>query len=347
MKCVLVIAAAVSVLFCELRAQDIHFSLFTYAPLNINPATAGFFDGQYRGSLHYRNQWASMGHAYNTMAASYDMPFAMKKRKGASFGLGTFIFTDKAGDAGLGTSQANICGSGIIPLSAVMKISAGLNLAYAQQSVNLTSLNFGTQYNGTGFDPNVGSGENGGQSFSFFDAGAGFNFQYSNVKGNIARDNIIKINVGGAGYHLNFPRQSFYSSGGDRLHPRFVGHTDARVDIPGTKFSVLPSFLFMQQGPNAEMNFGCVARYRMRNATKITGTSTEMALSAGLHYRWKDAILPSLYFETGNIAFGLAYDLNVSSYKEVSHMNGGFEISIRYINMMSQVFEKDLKPSMR
>src|SRR6185369_3817896 len=101
----------------------------------------------------YRNQWASMGHAYNTMAASFDMPFASKKRKNASFGLGTFIFTDKAGDAGLGTTQANICGSGIVKLSPFIKAAGGLNLAYAQQSVRLNSLSFGNQYNGTGFDP--------------------------------------------------------------------------------------------------------------------------------------------------------------------------------------------------
>ena len=94
-----------------------------------------------------------------------------------------------------------------------MKIAGGLNLAYAQQSVKLSNLNFANQYTGSGFDPNISNGEVGSQSFSFFDAGAGVSFQYSNVKGNIQHDNVVKINFGLAGYHLNQPRQSFILRG--------------------------------------------------------------------------------------------------------------------------------------
>src|ERR1051326_3957857 len=219
------------------KTQDIHFSQFTMAPLNIDPSSAGMIDGAYRASIHYRNQWASMGHAFNTMAASFDMPLGIKKRQSAYFGLGGFVYTDKAGDAGLGTTQVNVCGSGIVPMSPYLKIAGALNLAYAQQSVKYSSLYFANQYTGNGFDPTISSGETGPQSFSFFDAGAGFGFQYSNAKSNISHDNIIKINGGIAGYHLNMPRQSFYSSSGDKLHPRFVAHADARVDIPGDRKS--------------------------------------------------------------------------------------------------------------
>ena len=326
----------------ETFAQDIHFTQFTQAPLNINPSTAGFFDGFYRASIHYRNQWASMGHAYNTMAASFDMPFGISKRRAAYFGAGAFIYTDKAGDAGLGTTQANLCGSGIVPLSPYMKLSGGINLAYSQQSFKLGSLQFGNQFSGATYDPSMSSGENPAQKFSFFDAGAGANFQYTNAKGNITRDDIMRINIGVAGYHLNFPRQSFYSAGGDRLHPRLVGHADARFDIPHSKFSVVPSVLFMMQGPNMEIDGGAICRYRMKNGTKMTGVFSETAISAGIHYRFQDAIMPQVYFERANWAFGLSYDLNVSTYKNVSHMNGGFEISIKYTNLLDAIFEKGI-----
>ena len=326
----------------SLCAQDIHFSQFTQAPLNINPSQAGFIDGFYRGSIHYRNQWPSMGHSFNTMAASFDMPFGIKKRQSAYFGAGVFIYTDKAGDAGLGTTQANLCGSGIVPLSPYTKFAGGINLAFAQQSVHLSSLQFGNQFTNGTYDPNLQSGETVPQSYTFFDAGAGASFQYSNAKGNITRDDILKINFGVAGYHLNMPRQSFYSSSGDRLHPRLVVHGDARIDIPHTKFSVVPSALFMMQGPNMEITAGALCRYRMKNGTKITGAFSEMAISLGVSYRVSDAILPQVLFETGNFAVGFAYDVNVSTYREVSHMNGGFEISLRYVNLLDAIFEKGL-----
>jgi type IX secretion system PorP/SprF family membrane protein len=342
MKRRILTGAIVAAAALQLRAQDIHFTQFTQTPLNINPASAGLFEGFYRGSIHYRNQWASMGHAFNTMAASFDMPFGVRKRKSAYFGAGTFIYTDKAGDAGLGTTQANICGSGIVPLSPYMKISAGLNLAFSQQSFKMSSLQFGNQFSGNTFDPSLSSGESSREKYSFFDAGAGVCFQYNSSRSNITRDDIKKITFGASAYHLNMPRQSFYSTAGDKLHIRYVGHMDVRMDIPATKFSALSSALFMMQGPNMEIDFGVGARYRMKNGTKVTGNSSESAIAMGVHYRFQDAIMPQVYYETGNFAFGVSYDLNVSSYKEISHMNGGFEISIKYTNLINGMFDKGI-----
>lgn len=323
------------------NGQDIHFTQFVQAPLSINPALAGnIVDGMFRGSIHYKNQWASMGHAFNTMAASFDMPFSLNKRKATYFGAGVFIYTDKAGDAGLGTTQASLCGSGTVPLSPYLKVSAGLNFAFNQQHVNIASLNFANQYTGSGFDPNMQSNETGSPSYIFFDAGAGFNMSYSNAKGNISHDDVFRINAGVSGYHLNMPRQSFYSAGGDRLHIKLIGHVDARIDIRHTKFSVVPSVLYMMQGPNMEIDGGALCRYRMKTATKITGNSNETAISLGCHYRYNDALMPEAYFEVANFALGISYDLNISSYKEISHMNGGFELSIKYIKLLDSLFEK-------
>lgn len=336
---------SLSIAFCQLPvlsfSQDIHFSQFSQVPLQINPSQTGFFDGFYRGSIHYKNQWGSMGKAYNTTAASFDMPFEVNKRKSAYFAAGLFFFADKAGDAGFGTTHISLSGAGIVPLSPFMKMSGGLNFSFNQQSVNISSLSFGNQYTGTGFDPNIQNNETGAaNSFKFFDVGAGFSFQYSNAKNNIARDDIRKINVGLAGFHLNQPKQSFFSGGNNRLLPRYVGHADTRFDIPATKFSVLGSALFMMQGPSQEITVGLGARYRMQNGTKMTGAFSETAISLSCHYRLNDAVIPQVYFEYGNFAAGISYDLNISSYKEISHLNGGIEISIKYINLLDAIFEK-------
>ncbi|MEW6469547.1 MAG: PorP/SprF family type IX secretion system membrane protein [Bacteroidota bacterium] len=342
-RCLLV--AALPAVFCQLptfsSAQDIHFSQFMQAPLQINPSQTGFYEGFYRGSIHYRNQWSSMGKAYSTAGASFDMPFKVKQRKSSYFAAGLFFFSDKAGDAGFGTTNVALSGAGIVPLSPYMKISGGINAAFTQQSANVSKLTFANQYTGTGFDPNINSNENGASnSFTYIDVGAGFSFQYSNAKSNISRDDVFRINLGIAGFHLNQPKQSFFSGGSNRLLPRYVGHADARIDIPATKFSVVPSLLYMMQGPSMELTVGAGARYRLKNGTKITGAFSETAISLVCHYRLKDAVIPQIYFEFGNIAGGISYDLNISSYKEISHLNGGFEISIKYINLLDAIFEK-------
>ena len=55
-------------------AQDIHFTQFTYTPLNTNPAQTGLFDGDYRVGGNYRTQWWEVpGLPYTTFSCFGDM----------------------------------------------------------------------------------------------------------------------------------------------------------------------------------------------------------------------------------------------------------------------------------
>src|SRR5688572_2846921 len=139
-------AALVFAVGVHVKAQDIHFSQFAQAPLQINPSQSGFYDGFYRGSIHYKNQWSSMGKAYSTAGAAFDMPFKVNQRKSSYFAAGLFFFSDKAGDASFGTTHVALSGSGIVPLSPYMKVAEGLNFAFTQQSANISKLTFGNQY---------------------------------------------------------------------------------------------------------------------------------------------------------------------------------------------------------
>ncbi|HHB79921.1 MAG TPA: type IX secretion system membrane protein PorP/SprF, partial [Saprospiraceae bacterium] len=44
----------------SLWAQDAHFSQFAAAPLEINPAMSGIFNGKFKANLNYRSQWGSI-----------------------------------------------------------------------------------------------------------------------------------------------------------------------------------------------------------------------------------------------------------------------------------------------
>src|SRR4051812_45005783 len=85
-----------------LHAQDIHFSQFNASPINLNPALAGVFDGDYRFAGNYRNQWLAIPVPYKTYSLSTDMKLPYKIGKGA-LGAGILFNTDKAGDSEFGT----------------------------------------------------------------------------------------------------------------------------------------------------------------------------------------------------------------------------------------------------
>ena len=59
MKKVLQILVLTLVVF-RASAQDPHFSMFYMAPMYLNPALTGAFDGNYRASALFRGQWGSV-----------------------------------------------------------------------------------------------------------------------------------------------------------------------------------------------------------------------------------------------------------------------------------------------
>jgi hypothetical protein len=65
-----------------LKAQDIHFSQFSFSPANLNPAYTALFDGDVRFVANYRNQWFTVPVNYNTVSlvCRYEFIYAQKSR---------------------------------------------------------------------------------------------------------------------------------------------------------------------------------------------------------------------------------------------------------------------------
>ncbi len=322
-------------------AQDVHFSQIQESPLWLNPANAGMFGGYIRAVANYRNQWASMGNAFQTMAISVDGT-ALKVRKNKAYmGLGLFVFNDKAGVAKLGTTQAQMHLNAIIKTSKKSRLAGGLYAGFCQSKANYSALTYENQYTGKEFDQSVGSGElfiN--NSFLNMDAGAGINYEYTSANVDMVRDDIFSIKIGAAVHHINRPVQQFSSGSSYQLPMRFVGNIQSRIDFKGTKFSLLPSVIYLRQATASEITLGTHFRYRFKNGTKVTGTITETGLNIGVYYRVGDAIIPQVNVDMGKYAIGLSYDLNVSKYKQVSNMNGGFEIYLKFMTLDDALFKR-------
>src|ERR1700740_3828742 len=91
-----------------LVAQDVHFSQLNAAPMMINPANTGFFDGYARGILNYRTQWSTANATYQTIAAGFDANAGIKRTRGAFIGLGGYVYQDKAGAGSWSTLKTDL-----------------------------------------------------------------------------------------------------------------------------------------------------------------------------------------------------------------------------------------------
>jgi type IX secretion system PorP/SprF family membrane protein len=338
MKRILSGVFVVGVLFCQ--AQDMHFSQVYNNPLFVNPANVGGFKGYERVILNYRSQWMGTG-KYNTMGFSYDMPVFQKETvRKSCLGFGVSVFNDRAGTNKMGTTLPALTLGAIVPTSANGTLTFAMQAGYLMRSVNLNSATWSTQFNGKDYDPSLPSQETfASSSAGAFDMGAGMRYAVDVKKELFQGFNVAKWDIGIGAYHITRPTFNFLT-GGDKMYVRWTAQTSARFDLPKANVGFIPYFVMFMQGPNKEINGGLMARFRLREGTKITGLITESALSFGLHYRADDAIVPQVMFEYGPWAWAVAYDLTTSNFRKINNLNGGFEVSMRWNDLKGVVFKK-------
>jgi type IX secretion system PorP/SprF family membrane protein len=331
--------------FCKgfLLAQDIHFSQINNTPLILNPSLAGNITGETRTILNYKEQWRSITVPYKTVAASFDMPLFKKKWKENYIGVGGSLFSDKAGDAAMGTTLFNVSLSYNSSMRNSNDIMYGIQGGWGQRSFDMTKLSWDNQYDGDSYDPSLPSNEpfSFNSNFSYFDMAAGVAWAYSPTR---YFQSLLGISV----FHINSPKMFYYSTSDERLNPKLVIHGNVNFAKKHTNLTYVPSFIYFKQGPQQEFTFGSLFRYRLREASLYTGYYEDKAISFGVWYRFGDAIIPCVRFEyDGKYFIEVSYDTNVSGLTNVSHARGGFEISLILITHGSKATRKLAKPKFR
>jgi type IX secretion system PorP/SprF family membrane protein len=338
-KVQLLIHASLIIIICsflpyKLKAQDAQFSQFYNSPLFINPSLTGAFDGNNRVFINYRNQWSSITTPYKTFAFSYDMGL-MKKKEGNGFlGVGISFLSDKAGSSQLGLNQVNLSLAYHVQISEYNNISAGIMGGFAQRSIDYSNLQWASQFNSNNvYDPNLPSFESGiSQNKSYGDFGAGVEWAYSKGEMYATANNQLNVNAGLAVFHINQPNVAFLSTEKDQLPVKFVFHGNSQIGFSNSKYSIVPSFLYVQQGTTKDIIAEGMLRIKLIEESKYTGFVKGAALSLGGEYRIDDAIIPQVQLEFSNYAMGLSYDVNTSGLTTATSGRGGFEISLRWIN---------------
>lgn len=324
-------------------AQDIHFSQLQSAPLQINPANAGFFDGYARAILNYRTQWFTANANFTTMAAGFDANVGIKRTKRAFIGFGGLVCQDKAGAANWSNLKIDFISNVVLSTGKSSRLALAIGAGVGQVSANFDKLTWGVQYTGKEFDPKLPNMEpfaSDKRNFFFFDLCSGVNFEVNKMQENFDRNARYSLRIGLAGYHLNQPRIIFSGLSTEVVARRFVFNSNARIDIKNSPVSILPSIIVMMQNPFRQLNVGTFMRYRFKDETKTTGLKSETAVLIGCYYRTRDAIIPQFMLEFKSWMFGFSYDHTISTWKRANRGLGAFEVGITWTNLRTGLFKQ-------
>jgi type IX secretion system PorP/SprF family membrane protein len=319
--------------WCNSFAQDVHFTQYGMQPLLQSPAMAGIGHDM-RGVLQYRNQWASVTTPFTTTAFNYDMQLKQKRGKAGFLAFGVNFFSDKAGDAKLKSSQGGLSLAYHIKTGQNSTIGAGFCGGFGQRSMDPSGLQWGEQYDGSGYNAQLPNGESlAAQSFTFVDLGLGGVWHYNSNSGekDVVANQSTQATLGFGYFHVTRPTYTFLGAE-EQLYAKLVLHGNARFHLGEGNTAIVPSFQYSKQGASTEFMLGAMFRYVLTPTSKVTGINKGSALSLGPVLRTKDAVAIAALVEFGHMAAGLSYDLNTSDLSKASNGNGAFELTLRFVN---------------
>lgn len=324
-----IVRIALAVLPASLYAQDIHFSQYNETPVVINPALSSTaYDT--RVIANYRNQWASVASPYQTYGISVEKAIHHLKLKKNYFGVSLTVYSDKAGDAGLGTTLAQLGLNYVIKVSKFSKLSVGLGGGISYRTINGSSLRWESQYDGYQYNASTPSGEKlPVNSFIQPDFAGGVDWHYGKSERYISAQDGAKADIGFSAFHYNAPTYSYIRSN-DRQYAKFIGHANFDIGIKNAGVALVPSIIYMKQGPSQEIDAGFMFKYIVQDQSVYTKEKKACAISLGAYYRVKDAVIPTLLVQYDKFAIGASYDFNLSQLSAASKTKGGLEISLRF-----------------
>jgi len=320
----------------SLQAQDVHFSLYNYSPLSLNPALTGAFEGTARIGGVYRGQWYTI-QPFETNAYYIDAPLPiLRLRKTDWFGAGVTFIGDVSGSSRLKVNYAPVFSlsyHAAMNKKATSYLTIGFQGGMISRELNDQRLRLASGYDeGLGrIAENSAATDNAIKTMSDnkFDFGFGLLFRST-------LDNDSRLELGAGYSHLIRPEYSLLTGRSDegKRPGRLSAH--GRLWMPlSDKLSITPTFLWQNTGSANEFALqGWVGK----------PINEKLTLNGGLGYRFADAaqLLFGVDYEDWHLA--ISYDLNLSKLSSTSDYQGAFEIAGYYI---LKIYKKpDVKPAL-
>lgn len=326
---ILLLFAILMLVGSKLEAQDIHFSQYYASPLTLNPALTGKFNGLYRITAIYRDQWrngvSQNPTAYMTPSVSVDFSLLKNKLKTDALGVGAVMFYDQIG--GLKTLKAGLSVAYHKGLDKNNKyhLALGMQANYGNRQIDAdytfeeeliaSPTNIDDQYI-TSISKPVNSID--------MNAGLLFDGQFTDW---------MTFYGGYSFFNLLRHKDDFLADAGGQAEYqtpfRHVAH--AGFEFAVKKFLIIPGALYQTTVKTSEINFGSTFGYKMESKKQKTTT-----LFLGAWYRWDVAVIAKAGIDFENFRVSGAYDIGVGQLgrdlknDNAAKMPNAFEISVSY-----------------
>ncbi|MFQ3578746.1 MAG: PorP/SprF family type IX secretion system membrane protein [Bacteroidales bacterium] len=309
----------------NLYSQDIHFTQFYASPMTMNPAQTGFFDGDWRLSGIYRNQWRSVGkHPFSSAGLAFDKIFRMYS---SQINAGILYINDISGVGNLTTNRFYVAGSYGRTIQGHF-VQIGLQPGIVYETNDITKYSFDNQYelgNPEIFNRQLPNGETSfNSSIVYPDVNIGILWSKRLSKS-------INPELGFTVFHINRPYRSLKGIKSDETHfpMRKSTYVGGKISLSHTNH-IKPHIQYMFQKRADNLVIGGDFEHDLAsNQIKSIfggplfryGGSTNydaLALTTGLVYK--------------QVRVGLSYDINLSSLQQATKNKGAWEVSIIYIS---------------
>lgn len=341
MRCLWIISFFIFSIFF-LHAQDLHFTQFYAAPLQLNPAHTGFFQEDYRIGGNFKQQWPwardNRMSNYRSLSVYSDMAILRKKLPSKDWmGMGVVFFNDNAGDGNLSINKAGLSFAyhKVLGRNDQLILSMGVGVRFIQKRIDYTALYFDSQWQDIAFDTDLPNQEaNSSESIIYPDVNAG-------IRLTIRANEYLNMHLGLGMNHLNRPHESFYGFA-NRLGIRPAIH--AGVDYQVNRALHIEPGIFYSYQKKAQEG---VASLLVGFHPQADGFLKESVFFIGAAYRTKDALVPQLGYQYKRWKMIANYDLNLSRLREASNGVGGVEISMVYLGLRPSTLSKMRVPCPR
>ena len=320
----------------DIRSQDERFSQFYAMPMHINPAMTGAYEGTYRLTAVYRDQWYnSLGSSFKTMAAGGDTRFQPTfggRQLKDHLGLGLFFVSDRITIYQATTNKL----SGYLSYHKKLGnripsyLAGGIQFGVIQRNINYDNLTFGDQFNQLDAYDRPTSESLPPNNLGVFNFSLGVSY-YIQMEKN-------KYYIGVAAHNLGNPNISFFSRQ-DNLNPstiidqtlptRYTVHLSMDMNLK-YGMELQPRFIYQKQAQDNLLSLGTNVEY--------TFQQKEFALIGGL---WVNIIndldgtrmshiTPLVGVKKGAFTFGFSYDWGLQDVSNNPFHLNSFEFSIRF-----------------
>jgi type IX secretion system PorP/SprF family membrane protein len=298
-------------------AQDPHFTQYYAAPLSINPAYTGIFNGKARFLTNHRQQWAGAMDPFVTSAASMDVKLTKGRETGQNpFNIGVQLLSDRSFKGSFRSSIASGTASFHVPLDIDGKLNLGVGLgaSFASRKLDLSDISFDAQFASGGFDLGIFNGEtNFKGTQTYFAVAAGALFTYNGYEEGTF------FELGASMFNVNRPQFSFLQDSSQLVPIRYSLHASCQKQLG----SMLVADVYGVYQNQATVSYIQAGLSLARNI----GQAGTMQVGAGVHFRSNDAISPAVTMSLGNLKLGLSYDVVTSALKESGRNLSSMEFS--------------------